>query len=166
MRDVACREKTEKFTPSGVMVAPRGRGWPGLVFHFSKFLRLFQIIGLVVKLVFFLEEDWVPSQKSRLNIQVISKYETNPYCFQGISRNIKFPNVQNPKNYFMCHVMRVLQVLMFRISVIRYLILFRISCFVLRISSLFGLGVTNGDVLRALWPKTPLHGCRGVEHQA
>jgi hypothetical protein len=37
-RDVACREKMEKFTPSGVTVAPRGSGWPGLVFHVSKLL--------------------------------------------------------------------------------------------------------------------------------
>ena len=38
LMDVACREKTEKFTPSGVMVAPRGRGRPAFVFHASKCL--------------------------------------------------------------------------------------------------------------------------------
>jgi hypothetical protein len=38
VNDVACREKREKFTPSGVIVAPRGRGRPGLEFHVFKLL--------------------------------------------------------------------------------------------------------------------------------
>jgi hypothetical protein len=37
--DVAFREKTEKFTPSGAMVAPRGRGLPGFKSKAVKFLQ-------------------------------------------------------------------------------------------------------------------------------
>ena len=42
--EVAFREKTEKLTPSGVMVAPRGRGFPGLHSNLSKCLRLFDLL--------------------------------------------------------------------------------------------------------------------------
>ena len=44
--DVAFREKTEKFIPSEVMVAPSGSGLPGSDFNVSNLLQLFDNIAI------------------------------------------------------------------------------------------------------------------------
>ena len=64
--DVAFREKTEKFTPAGVMFAPRGRGRPGLQGHGFNFLDLFDNIGISLLSCYLGSGHWSLVSKSEL----------------------------------------------------------------------------------------------------